>query len=692
MSSEGNPNLIVTASRAVAAGQANLINAAKAVARDADPDEKNRLLKGVTDLAAAVKAMLASAGTSANDPADSELHKKLREAAVAVAEATKGLLGDTSIKEAAVAALRTASKALASSTTTLVAECKGVSPQLDAETKNSMLTAAAQAATAVAALVAGVKDSWNNPKNSDYEKKLVTVAGAVAKPASGLVASARAGVPKVRDAQDKKNLNSAAASVSDSLRKMLEALSAVKEADGHMEVDEAMQDFAAAQADLEYALHSAREGSFEPLKGQTRDGAIELLQLSTRALRDASDDLVDKAKVSPQAMGTPAKATTSAVGQVFGAAKAVASTTDSKPAQTKILGAAKNVAVSVERLINAGRAVSTNPSDAELNNNMNTAQAAVGSAIDQLLTAATNSGAGSDECDNASEVILRGALEILTGYAGGAGSADLQELAEELETLCKALNAAASQVADSARNNPKALGGAANLTASTMPPILKAANAASTKSPDAVAGENILNAGKKLADDTADFLQAAKGVAASPDDSSAGQQLSQGLRTVKDDITELLHSVDAAVPGKRDLLEAQMVINAATNRLTLASVGTGNSQVHLREINEAARALAEAIGRIVASARNFPEKLGPYGKQAAESVSDIVDASKDASAGDPAAVVFLSANKLSRDTKKIADDPRDTAAVIDGAKDSARDASALMKNVLIWSVSGMKDQ
>ncbi len=181
-------------------------------------------------------------------------------------------------------------------------------------------------------------------------------------------------------------------------------LTAVKESDGHMEVDEALEGFAASAAALDYALLTAREGTFEPMSGQSRDGAMELLKVSTKALRDATEDLVDKAKVSPQAMGPPAKTTTNTCGQVFNAAKAVASTTDEKPARVKILSSAKVVAHSVERLINAGRALSNNPSDADLNSNVNAALSAATAAIDQLLSAASNIGAGSEECDNASEV------------------------------------------------------------------------------------------------------------------------------------------------------------------------------------------------------------------------------------------------------------------------------------------------
>lgn len=181
-----------------------------------------------------------------------------------------------------------------------------------------------------------------------------------------------------------------------------------------MEVDEALEGFAATAADLDYALLSAQEGTFAALPGQTREGALALLKRAAEQLRASSDELVDQAKVSPQAMGSPAKATTNATGQVFGAAKAVASTTDERAARVKILASAKNVATAVERLINAGRAVSNNPSEPELNNNLNTALLAENEEIDKLLAAVENMGAGSEECDAATDVRSRAKLFLIS--------------------------------------------------------------------------------------------------------------------------------------------------------------------------------------------------------------------------------------------------------------------------------------
>eukprot|EP01087_Luapelamoeba_hula_P023545 TRINITY_DN867_c0_g1_i1.p1 TRINITY_DN867_c0_g1~~TRINITY_DN867_c0_g1_i1.p1 ORF type:complete len:2538 (-),score=652.11 TRINITY_DN867_c0_g1_i1:59-7672(-) len=679
MSSAGNAQQIMTASVAVRDGSASLINAAKLVSNDADANEKQRLLKAMMALTNNTKGMLGSAQLSAKEPQNDNLHKNLRDDAGKVADAAREILGDMTTKDAALAALRTAAKCCAAATSGLIADAKNVSTSLDPQSAHKLNDAAAACALVIAGLVSSVRENQSAPRDAGTETALVGCITNVARPTAGLVADVRTIIPNVRDPMEKKNLNNSSQAVTESLRKMMDAMNALKEADGHMEVDEALENYKAAQADLDYAIISAGQGQLEVTSGQSREGALHLLTLSTDSLKGACSELADASAVSPQAMGPPAKKTTNSLQQVFGAAKAVASATDGKQAQTKILVAAKGVATETERLINAGRALSVNTADAELNANVHAANAAVYEAVAGLLSAASNAGAGAEECDQASDNIQKTAREVLTGFGGATG--DLQDFADELVQALKALDAAVTQVVDSAKNNPKNLGPSASLTASTMPAILKATNSAAAKSPDPVCGENILGKGKALADNTVNLLSIAKNVSASPDDYAAQQALGNSAKVVRDDIKELLKAVDAAIPGKRELVEALELITAALGRLGQPSAGGGNSQTYLKEVQDAAKVLASSVGRIAASARQFPEKLGPFGKQAAEAVSEIVDATQDASSIDIAALIQLSAYKLARDVRKLAENPGDAVLVIEGTKDVARDAGALLANV-----------
>eukprot|EP00005_Dracoamoeba_jomungandri_P004888 CAMPEP_0174252644 /NCGR_PEP_ID=MMETSP0439-20130205/2023_1 /TAXON_ID=0 /ORGANISM="Stereomyxa ramosa, Strain Chinc5" /LENGTH=2477 /DNA_ID=CAMNT_0015333213 /DNA_START=52 /DNA_END=7482 /DNA_ORIENTATION=+ len=677
MASEGNQELIVSSGRAVQQATAQLVQDAKSVAAIVkDPAEKSRLLQGCGAITKATKAMLGAAAPAAKQPNNKELHDDLKAEAARVSEATREILGDMSTKEAAIAALRTACKGSAGATFGLVATVKDNANSLEADVAQQLLSAGNSAAHVNADLVGAVKDSYQNPKSDKAVQALVVAATSAAKPSSALIAQVSSNVPKFADTERQK-VKADASEAGEALKQMLSALKVVKEADGLTEVDEAMDDFDAASAALDYACISAEGGSFEAIPGQTRDGAMQLLDMTTGQLKGSSDEVVDSAQVSPQALGPPAKETAANLAKVIEAAKAVASTTDSKPAQMRILNSTKGVTACVKKLINAGRSVACSPNDPQLNSNLRQAHAEVYDAINQLLSAAENAGAGSAECDQACDDITNNISELLSGFA--ATDSDLQDLSDELVSSIKALNSATSQVVDCARHSPKALGPAARLTSSTMPPILKTTNAVASKVGDL--SPQILTAGRTLAADVKDLLQSAKGVASSPQDRSKSQQMSNMHRQTKQDAENLLRVVDSAIPGKRELLQAHDMIKEATSRLNKPSMQSDNPQFHLQEVNDAAKILADSVGRIVASARSFPEKLGPYGIAAAQAVSDICDASKDASSGDPAAVILLSSNHLVEGSKQAVSEPDDPSQVLNGAKDVARDCSTLLDHV-----------
>jgi len=154
---KGDQKQIVSASKAIQNASRTLIDAAKGVAKAAEPQEKNRLLNCMTDLTNSVRGMLQTASTAASGDMDEETAKRLRDEATAVGEAARRILGDMTTKQAAMAALRSASKAAAASASALVAESKGVARKADPETKADLSRAAEEAAHAVADLVKSVK-------------------------------------------------------------------------------------------------------------------------------------------------------------------------------------------------------------------------------------------------------------------------------------------------------------------------------------------------------------------------------------------------------------------------------------------------------------------------------------------------------------------------------------------------------
>lgn len=145
-----------------------------------------------------------------------------------------------------------------------------------------------------------------------------------------------------------------------------------------MEIEEALEAFAATIADLDTAEIAAQGGFLEVVPGQTRENTVELLTMAIKTTNASNAQLNEVARTNPAQLGNAVKACTAAASQVAMAAKGVASTTPGKPAQKKILSTgivivlhvaianvclAKVFSTQMEQLIRASRTLSSNPND-----------------------------------------------------------------------------------------------------------------------------------------------------------------------------------------------------------------------------------------------------------------------------------------------------------------------------------------
>lgn len=104
-----------------------------------------------------------------------------------------------------------------------------------------------------------------------------------------------------------------------------------------MEIEEALEAFAATIADLDTAEIAVQGGFLEVVQGQTRENTVELLTMAIKGTNTNNAQLNEIARSNPTQLGAAVKSCTAAASQVAMAAKGVASTTIGKPAQKKIL-------------------------------------------------------------------------------------------------------------------------------------------------------------------------------------------------------------------------------------------------------------------------------------------------------------------------------------------------------------------
>jgi len=111
----------------------------------------------------------------------------------------------------------------------------------------------------------------------------------------------------------------------------------------------------------------------------------------------------------------------------------------------------------------------------------------------------------------------------------------------------------------------------------------------------------------------------------------------EALQQYNASVASLVNSLDAATPGQQELNDSMTMITAALSSFTMksstatptnvvaqrATLAGSASSSNMKDLLNAAKTLADSIGKIVATTRTSPESAGPLMKQAAASVSAI---------------------------------------------------------------------
>jgi len=102
-----------------------------------------------------------------------------------------------------------------------------------------------------------------------------------------LVAGAKRLAPKVSDPNLKQLLTIFSNTASSSVQTLMSSCETFKQIGGHVEIEEALEDFSTTVADLETAEITAAGRFLDTLPGQTRENSLEIVTPSKcRALRN----------------------------------------------------------------------------------------------------------------------------------------------------------------------------------------------------------------------------------------------------------------------------------------------------------------------------------------------------------------------------------------------------------------------
>eukprot|EP01132_Coremiostelium_polycephalum_P006635 gene6635-8208_t len=625
LGSSGKPDAILAASKAIEEATVHLIaGARRAALKTEDPAIRDRLIQCAKAVAEASRNLTDVAQHAADNPEDRVAFGKLQEASKRLAMATKQLVGDAG-KEEAIQALRTNAKLACAATTGLITSSKQTiqSGHLPESESSKLLSTGQNAAQAVANLLNAITNSQNNPNDISAQNNLIEVAKTSAPIAYTMVASAKASIPHVSDSISKTDMTNSSTNASDAIKALLDSISELTSAVGQQDFDDALEQVQALEADMESSALSVQAGiGIQPMPGQTRENAMELLNVAARALGTSTKNVLLQYKSNPEQLGQTSKDVSSSVSQVTNAAKAVCATTQNKSVQKAVFGAAKQITTESANLVSCARAVSSNPGDPSLETALKASVKAIAEALFNLLNTSKGGDPGGKELDDAIESIKVDVKRINNPPVNLGG--EYGQNSEKAISSSKALVGATSQIAANARGNTSALGSSSKTIAAAYAVLVDAINLSTGSCANKPLSIEIVKIAQGTGIETCKLLQASRFAAARPGEGES--ELNAAQLSVANHIKNLLHTIQSAIPGQADIFEAIEMVKQSILALNSSDLSSSKSNA-LEGLGQAAKQLADYTSHVVVNKGNS-EKMGSHCKNASNALKDIVDYTK----------------------------------------------------------------
>jgi len=602
MAASGNPALLKQQAAEIKNAATKLGQAGKAiVGAQTDPAQRERLANYLRGVVEATKNVLTAAPASIQNPDDHAANQKLVNAAQELAEATHQLLGDTG-RQVAVAALYNAAKLAAGSTTKLCTSSRLVEGEMnDPNASDQLAEAARAAAEAVQKLIAalkGVNSSAppSNNRRSTFVRKpssaidnllkddLMTAAEKFAPIAYKLVSVSKNVSGKVNEGEPKQELVYASSNAAKAIHKMLANRKAMKAVKGQLETAEAIEEFKAAQADIESALIAADTGILEPTI--SKDDALIQLASAIQEVGQTAKDVGTTAKTAPEDLGMSMKTAAAADTKCVTAGIALAASVTDRNVQKGILNALKGMNSDVKNLMQIAKAVSAAPEDPNLNKLLLGAGKSVAEALMKLT--------------DASKGVVPKKVEEFQNKA----ASDLEDLAEkelkgaaDVIDKCVAKLAAATEAARRRAAEKQIDVDEQNITEA----ILEASQAI------AKATGVLINAATSVQQEFQSLLKEPKAATNYKRDPQWAQGLISAARTVAGAVQHLVKEANNAAQGEASeeaLIVAAHAVSAATTQLVTAStVKADPNSASQRRLREASSRVTQSTGMLVTAAR-----------------------------------------------------------------------------------------
>lgn len=618
-----NPKEMIPPTKTCVTATNSLATSTKRLADASDPAVRDRLIRSAKNLTETMTLLMDAVRTLTKNPSDENARQQVLESASRLEAYGQDIVTDAGAT-AAIAALRYWSKVATGKMIKCVTETNvAMNSVSDETTKAALATACGDLMRQVDSMIRALNAAIAEPDNALRQEELLNLARFSIPAYHGFVVTSKRTQKFITDLNSRQAVSYSGDEAGDAIKKLEKACKMVSDLGGQTEIEEAMADFDAAQVDLDSAEFAASQGLLAGVPGQTREAGQELLALATRSLNDTLQRLVDAAKTGGK-LPTHIKDAASAVGQLTGAARSMASTVTDRPTQKRVIAATKDVTADTLQLISTARVLIVDRQDQLKQAEIGKDYTKVKSSIASLIAA--GKGLDARELDEAMALIRAEVLKISNTLPT---SATYKTASESLTAVAKALSAAASQLVGMARSNPRGVGSAAKIVSATMLQLFTATSTAASAASEASVGEDVLKNCRSLTNAVLAMFVSCKDAAANRDAASI-DALTGASKDVTDAIQALIVALGSATSPECE--EAVQMIQEAISKLGNTSGVSKRMPVQLlSEFSASTQGLSSVAQRIVTAARVSTVKLGMYAKECAVTIQNLVESSRSAS-------------------------------------------------------------
>eukprot|EP01124_Arcella_intermedia_P012007 TRINITY_DN1832_c0_g1_i1.p1 TRINITY_DN1832_c0_g1~~TRINITY_DN1832_c0_g1_i1.p1 ORF type:complete len:2470 (-),score=665.52 TRINITY_DN1832_c0_g1_i1:45-7454(-) len=665
-----DPQQLVPALKELSDNQQKVIQVAKTLAEGADPQTKERLMNAAKNLHAGSKMLLTDAAMLAKTPNDLTLANKVVADIGRVEGQCQELLVDAG-SLTALNNLRYNAKAAGAGLMKLASLSSICGPSVtDRNARAELLASAKGVQSGLAGLLNALQGASADPQNFAKQSDLLQAVNATLPQSSTLTGVAKKAARFVEDPNKKQELTYAANDSADFLKNLMNSVRDVSDLGGQTEIEDALAEFDSVKATLETAELFAHQGLLVPIPGQTKEGAQELLKMSTASLAQSIKSLTAASKTGGK-LPEHVRSAASAMGQVATAAETMAKTITDRPTQKRIIGAAKQLADNTISMVAVGRSLAAEPSNMQKVQALDQATKQLNSIVAELL--AEGSGLEAKDINKAIEDVQKEKAKLTKDAPSRAG---FKENTDGLQSAAKALNAAVSQLVATAKTNPIQLGTFAKVTGATTSQLMQICSNTASSAPDGATADSILASARALADAMAKLFQTAR-VAATTKTPESLAALQNTQDAIAKNVNDLLNSLGTGASPEAD--QAIQRIMAVIESLDSGKleVSAGRREDLLNEFLSCAKDLTRVAGSLASSANTSTGKVGMFSKEAASTIKTLVETAKAASQSDGAAM-SLNGSRIIKGTDYIIENPEDTKRVVGIAKKVTQAASELI--------------